>query len=276
MKILLNCLLALMVLGAMYSCRSTKKIQTAITKIDTTRIPPPRTEDPNAKADSLRFISSTYSAIQKNLIDFRTFSAKIKVNFEDKDGKKNDFTAFIRLRKDSTLWISINAIFGVEAFRVLITPDSIKILNKLDKKYQLSSVSSLQEIANVPFTFRELQNILVGNPIYLDSNIVAYIKNDKGISLISIGQVFKHLLTVNKDDYTLQNSKIDDIDVNRARTCQIIYGDYDKKSDMSFSKFRKIVVSEKTKLDIEMDYKQYGFNEELNYPFSIPKNFKRQ
>ncbi len=276
MKILFRCLLALLVFGAMYSCRSTKKIQTAITKIDTTRIPPPRTEDPNAKADSIRFISNTYTAIQKNLIDFRTFSAKIKVNFEDKDGKKNDFTAFIRLRKDSTLWISINAIFGVEAFRVLITPDSIKILNKLDKKYQLSSVSSLQEIANVPFTFKELQNILVGNPIYLDSNIVAYIKNDKGISLISIGQVFKHLLTVNKDDYTLQNSKIDDIDVNRARTCQIIYGDYDKKADMSFSKFRKIIVSEKTKLDIEMDYKQYGFNEELNYPFTIPKNFKRQ
>lgn len=276
MKMLFSCLVALTLFVSFYSCRSTKKIQTAITKIDTSRIPPPRTEDPNARLDSLRFISDTYKSIQKNLIDFRTFSAKIKVNFEDKDGKKNDFTAFIRLRKDSTLWISINAIFGVEAFRVLITPDSIKILNKLDKKYQLSSVSSLQEIANVPFTFKELQNILVGNPIYLDSNIIAYIKNDKGISLISIGQVFKHFLTVNKDDYTLQNSKIDDIDVTRARTCQIIYGDYEKKPDMSFSKFRKIVVSEKTKLDIEMDYKQYGFNEELNYPFTIPKNFKRQ
>ncbi len=276
MKMLFRCIAALTLFMSFYSCRSTKKIQTAITKIDTTRIPPPRTEDPNAKADSMKFISDTYTSIQKNLIDFRTFSAKIKVNFEDKDGKKNDFTAFIRLRKDSTLWISINAIFGVEAFRVLITPDSIKILNKLDKKYQANSVSSLQEIANVPFTFKELQNILVGNPIYLDSNIIAYIRNDKGISLISIGQVFKHLLTVNKDDYTLQNSKIDDIDVNRARTCQIIYGDYDKKADMSFSKFRKIIVSEKTKLDIEMDYKQYGFNEELNYPFTIPKNFKRQ
>ena len=84
------------------------------------------------------------------------------------------------------------------------------------------------------------------------------------------------MLTVSSVDYSLENSKLDDVDVNRARTCLVIYGDYEKKDNIRFSTFRKITVSEKSKLDIEMKYKQYDFNEELNFPFSIPKNYKRQ
>lgn len=257
------------------SCRTTKKLQTAITKIDTVRIPSPIEENPNAKADSISFIQQTFEKIESNQIDFRTFSAKIKVDFEDKDGKKSDLTAFVRLRKDSIMWISINALLGIEAARVLITPDSVKVLNKIDHVYRLSSVEALQEIANVPFTFKELQNVIVGNPVYLDSNITSYLKNEKGISLVSIGEVFKQLLTVN-NDYTLQSIKLDDIDPTRSRTCLVVYGDLDKRNNIIFSKYRQITVSEKNKVDIQMDYKQYSFNEELGYPFSIPRNYKRQ
>ena len=63
---------------------------------------------------------------------------KLKHNFEGKDGKKADFNAFVRLRKDSLLWVSINVALGIEAFRLLITPDSVKVLNKLDKVFLFS------------------------------------------------------------------------------------------------------------------------------------------
>lgn len=257
------------------SCRTTKKLQSAIIKIDSAGIPPKPEEKVFGKEDSIRFIQETLARIDSNLIDFRTFSAKIKVDFIDKDGKKNEFTAFVRLRKDSIMWISINAILGIEAARVLITPDSIKVLNKIDHVYKLNSVEALQEIANVPFTFQELQNVIIGNPVYSDSNIISYIKNDKGISLVSIGQVFKQLLTVNSD-YTLQSAKLDDIDPARARTCLVLYGDYEKRNNFEFSKYRQIIVSEKTKVDVQMDYKQYSFNEDLGFPFGIPRNYKRQ
>lgn len=273
MQVLFRMIIAVIIIGGLSNCRSTKKIQTVITtKKDTVHVKP--IEDPHA--DSVRFMQQVYDTIEKNLIYYRTFSAKIKIDFEDKDGKKNDFTAFIRLKKDSVLWISINALLGIEAFRVLITPDSVKVMNKLDKIIQLRSVEYLREVSHVPFTFTELQNIIIGNPVYLDPNIVAYIKDEKQLSLISIGPVFKHLLTINNEDYTLLNSKLDDIDVSRARTCQVIYGDYERKNNNKFSAFRKITVSEKTKLDIEMRYKQYEFNEELNFPFNIPKNYNRQ
>jgi hypothetical protein len=273
MQLFSRIILALVIIGGVSSCRTTKKIQTVITtKKDSVVVG--KVEDP--KADSTKFIKEIYHAIEQNHIDFRTFSAKIKVDFEDKEGKKNDFNAFVRLKKDSIMWISINAALGIEAFRAIITPDSVKILNKLDKVLMLRSVEYLQEVSHVPFTFAEIQNIIIGNPVYVDSNIVAYNKEEKHISLISIGQVFKQMLTVSSVDYTLQNSKLDDVDVNRARTCLVIYGDYEKKDNIRFSTFRKITVSEKSKLDIEMKYKQYDFNEELNFPFSIPKNYKKQ
>ena len=258
---------------SMASCRSTKKIQTAISKKDTSTIVNTARD---SHADSLRYIQQVYTGIQNNRIDFNTFSAKVKVDFEGNDGKKSDFNAFIRMRKDSLLWVSINAALGIEAFRVIVTPDSVKVLNKLDKIVQLRSVSYLQEVAQIPLTFDDLQNLIIGNAPYLDSNIVSY-KNEEGsITLISIGDLFKHLLTVSRTEFQLQHSKLDDVDAVRARTCDIRYGDYETKNGIRFSTFRKITVSEKAKLDIQMQFKQFDFNEQLNYPFNIPKNYKVQ
>ena len=264
-------LIFVVVIGILSSCRSTKRIQTAMSKKDTSQI-----ASRDSKSDSMRFIAQVYSAIQNNKIDFKTFSAKVKVNFEGTDGKKSDFNAFLRLQKDSVLWISINAALGIEAFRVMITPDSVRVLNKLDKVAQLRSVGYLQEVVKIPLSFNELQDLIVGNALYLDSNIVSYTNEESVISLVCIGDLFKHFLTVSRDDYRLQHSKLDDIDNIRARTCDITYGDYESKNGLNFSTFRKITVSEKSKLDIEMQFKQFDFNEQLNFPFNIPRNYKRQ
>lgn len=269
-------LIALVLLiGMLDSCRSTKRIQTAMSKKDTSQIMVMRKSD-SPKTDSLRFIQDIFSGIQKNEIDFTTFSAKIKVDFVGSDGKKSDFNAFLRLKKDSAMWISINAALGIEAFRVMVTPDSVKVLNKLEKVVQLRSVGYLQEVAKIPLSFTELQNLILGHAPYLDSNIVSYKDEGAALSLVSIGNLFKHFLTVNKTDLRLLHSKLDDVNNIRARTCDITYGDYETKNGARFSTFRKITVSEKAKLDIELQFKQFDFNEQLNFPFSIPKNYKVQ
>jgi hypothetical protein len=251
------------------SCRSTKTIQTAIAKKDTTTI-----VAADSKADSLRFISEVYKGIENNIVDFNTFSAKVKVDFQGNDGKKNDFNAFLRMKKDSAIWVSINALLGIEAFRIIITPDSVKVLNKIDKVVQLRSVSYLQEVMRIPFTFYDVQNVIIGNPIYLDSTQVSYKKDGQTVALISVGSLFKHLLSVSNTDYRLHYSKLDDVDASRARTAFITYGDYEEKDGMRFSTLRKITVSEKSRVDIEMQFKQYQFNEVLNFPFNVPRNYK--
>ncbi len=236
----------------------------------------PAAFDSASRADSLQFMQHLYEGIEVHRVDFNTFSAKLKVSFQGRDGRRNDFNANLRMKKDSVLWISVNALLGFEAFRVLITPDSVKVLNKMDKVLQLRSVSYLQEIARLPFGFGEVQDLIMGNPIYFDDRMVSYKKEGGTISILAINNLFKHLLTLDPDGFRVLHSKLDDVDDIRARTADVTFGEYEKADGMRFSTYRKITVSEKTKLDIEMKYKQYAFNEALNFPFNIPKNYKLQ
>ncbi|HYF33344.1 MAG TPA: DUF4292 domain-containing protein [Chitinophagaceae bacterium] len=253
------------------ACRSTKKIQTAISKKDTVQLV--RVE--NARFDSLGFIRDAYSGVVRNRIDFNTFSAKIKVDYRGGDGKSYDFNAFLRMRKDSVIWVSINAALGIEAFRVVITPDSVKVLNKLDKIAQLRSVNYLQEVTQLPFDFYALQDLIIGNPLYLDSNIVSFKRDEEYLSLMSMGKQFKHYITVGANDYLINSSKLDDAEMGRSRTAVLSYGDYETKDNIKFATKRKISVAEQSKLDISLEFKQFNFNENLNYPFSVPKNYRR-
>jgi hypothetical protein len=267
--------------GSIAGCRSTKKIQKVIaapsgTRKDTATATVPAAPPEDRHADSLRVIQQTVNGLVRNKIDFQTFSSRMKVHYEGGDGKDYEFNAFIHIKKDSMIWVSINAALGIEAFRLLITPDSVKILDKLKKVARLRSVSFLQEEVHLPVDFRSLQDLLMGNPIYLDTtNILFYKKDAAGISLLSVGDLFKNYLTLNSDN-TLRHCKLDDVDPMRARTCDLTYGDYEQRDTLRFSTYRKISVAEKTKVDIELGYKQYKFNENLSFSFTIPKNYRRR
>jgi len=92
--------------------------------------------------------------------------------------------------------------------------------------------------------------------------------------LSTVGKYFKNLLTLSANNSLIQRSKLDDLDVTLNRTGDLTYSDYENKSGVFFSTNREVTVAEKTKVDIKLNFKQYEFNTELSYPFSIPKNFK--
>jgi hypothetical protein len=176
--------------------------------------------------------------------------------------------------KDSVIWISITAIFGIEGLRAYITKDSVKILNKQDKVYKARSVAFLQEVTALPLDLATVQEILIGNPVFLDTTQLSYTKSGTDVSLLSFGEWFKNLLTLNSST-EVQNSKLDDLDPSRSRTCNLSYDDYENKKGVDFSTKRRITVAEKSKLDIKLDFKQYDFNETLTFPFTVPKSYKR-
>lgn len=257
------------------SCRPAKKvqkIQEAISKKDTTAV---ILLKENTGIDSAEMIHQIYKKVIKNNINFNTFNAKVKVAYEGKEGG-DEATASIRLKKDSAIWLSLRGALGIEGFRVLITKDSVKVMNLLKKNVQFRSINYLQEITDLPFDFSTLQDLIVGNPVFIDTNIVSYKVNGNNELLVLMnGQLFKHLLSLNNDNYTLLHSKLDDIDVTRNRTCDITFSDYENGPGPIFSTYRKISVAERSKLDIELYFKQYSFNQPVSFPFSIGKNYKR-
>src|ERR1035437_2841011 len=121
---LINSLLVLMLSLTLICCHATRKFSTAVNKKDTTIT----STVSNAK-DSSGLLAEIKNDIFKNHIEFKTFSAKIKLQYEDGNGKQPDVNAFIRMSKDSVIWMSIVATFlNVEAFRNMVTKDSIFIL----------------------------------------------------------------------------------------------------------------------------------------------------
>lgn len=253
------------------SCKSTKKIQAAIAKKDTTAVVIKETTN----EDSLNIIRNAVSEIHKKHTDFKTFSAKIKVDYEDSKGKQPGITAFVRMIKDSVIWISGYAtVFNIEAFRAKITTDSVIVIDKINKLVQRRSIDYLQEVTQIPFDFKTLQDLLIGNPVFLTDSVVSYKETETKILLATIDSNFKHLVTLTKPSRHITHSKLDDLDITRNRTADITYDDFEENNGRVFSKEREITVSEKNKLDIQLKYKQYEFDKDVQVNFNIPKNYK--
>ncbi|HLP38596.1 MAG TPA: DUF4292 domain-containing protein [Lacibacter sp.] len=274
MKNLVSIIVTIGMLLAFSACRSTKKIQQAMVKKDTVAVVLPVEKLPTHE-DTVRMVNEVLTNVEKKHIDFKTFSAKIKVDYSNSKGRQPDFVANVRMLKDSLIWISLSNDIGIEGIRVLISKDSIKVLDKLANTYQVRPLSHIQELSQIPFSFADLQDLLVGNPIFFNKDsITSYTNNVNGYTLLSVAPLFKNLLSV-ATDYSVQKSKLDDNDPTLNRTCDLIYNNYENKTGVSFSTQRQITISQQNKLDVELKFKDYKFNEELSYPFTVPKKFKR-
>ena len=119
-----------------------------------------------------------------------------------------------------------------------------------------------------------MQDIIIGNPVYTGDSVVSYRQTENRILIGTMGKLFKNLLTISADNNLIERSKLDDIDISQNRTADITYADYERNNGISFSTDRDITVAEKTKVDINLQFKQYEFNKELSFPFSIPRNYK--
>ncbi|MDB5196237.1 MAG: hypothetical protein JWP88_607 [Flaviaesturariibacter sp.] len=264
----------LIVAGLLISCRSTRKIGTAIAKKDTVQVTNPVKSD--GKADSIAFITKTYQQLSANHITFNTFTAKVNIDYKDASNKNYDVNAVVRMYKDSAIWISANAILGIEAIRAIITRDSVKVLDKINKTYTARSVGYLNEVTALPLDLKTVQELLIGNPVYFDStNIISYSRSNGAISLLHFGEWFKNLLTITETDGSIQRSRLDDVNPARTRTADLTYSDYETKKGVLFATKRRIFISDTKSLEIKLDFKQYDFNGEVSFPFSVPKNYKR-
>lgn len=253
------------------NCRTAKKISKPVIHTDSSSVIPPV----NINSDSATKVSRLLKNLSANHIDYKTFSAKIKVEYTDSKGRQPDVNAFVRMQKDSLIWISLNATFlSVEAFRILMTPDSIYILNKLDRTCEIKPISYLEQVIKIPLNLSTMQDLLIGNPIFIGQRVANYSEGGNSILLTLAGDLFRNALVISSSTNLVERSVLDDVSLASTRTANLFYSDYETKDSKPFSTKRQITVSDKSKVDVKMDYKQYDFNTNLSFPFSIPPNYK--
>lgn len=254
------------------ACRSTKKIGQAIMKKDTLSVPV--THVPSL-ADTLQFIGGVVDSMRARQTPYSFFSARMKVEYANRNGKQPDFLAYVRLKKDSLIWLSLANDLGIEGIRMLITPDTIKVLDKLAKTIQVRPLNSLQEISQIPFSFADLQKILLGEAVMFDAlNVNAYAAMPAEFILFSQNGSLKNSLHINPS-FCIDKSRLDDTDALLNRRADLFYKEYEWKNGFAFSTLREIFISHKDIFNVQMKFKEYHFDELLSFPFTIPKKFKK-
>lgn len=74
------------------------------------------------------------------------------------------FTGSLRMRRDSTVWLSASAFLGVENARLLVTTDSVYMVNRVNQTYVAETLEKTCQSASLsPMTVHELQALLLGD-----------------------------------------------------------------------------------------------------------------
>jgi len=268
------------------SCKTVRKtqvIQQAITTKDTAptiviKEIPKNVANESPHIDSAAIVRDIMSKVVKNKINFTTFNAKIKVTYEG-PGKSDSYIVYIGMKKDSVILIQVvGSLLGIKGLGVeaKITKDSVIVVQVAgERSVKNRSINYLQEVIGIPFDFSTIQDLLIGNPVFIDSNIVSYKASANQLLVFMVGDLFKHLLTLDNADYTVLHSKLDDVDIQRNRTGDITFGSYQPMGPYKFATYRKISVAEKSQLTLYLDFKEFSLNEPLKYNFDIPKKYKR-
>lgn len=217
-------------------------------------------------------LDSVLSKVSDRLTEYKTLSAKAKISWSD-DEAEQEFMSTIRSRKDSLIWMSLG-IMGIEGARVLATPDSFRLLNKLANEFVTRDFNFLQNWILFPVNFNMLQEIIAGGKISIDEK-VAMISNEDSSSLLYLeSDKLLEKIWVDTSHYTICKILLKDKLLKQDMT--ISFEAYNYSEAKPFSYKRSILINRDTrtaKLDIE--FLKINFDGELTYPFDVSEKYKR-
>ena len=209
-------------------------------------------------------------------IVYTTFQCKAKIHFESSSEKQN-FSVNFRVKKDSIIWASITAPIIGEIARAIITSDSVKAIERVNKRSYMYAYADIQRLINVEVDFETLQNLIIGNAIEREG-VITDIKNLGLLSNIFIkGDDFTNQLT-----YTLADSSLKELHLQTSRpsssSSMLIKMNEYKWVDDRFLPTQRIyhILDVKGAIELDMDINKADFEKEIDFPFSIPKNYSLQ
>ncbi len=202
-------------------------------------------------------------------------NAQAQIHIEG-DGQSFNANANIIFVRDSFIWINIKK-FGIEAARALITPDSIHVLNRLEKTVQSNSISTLQKTYNLPAGFDLIQKALLGNAYLLDDKApVPALKNGlHSLSMTSTTANGEYLLE--EGTFRLRTETF--IQPLESRIITIDFGDYKKTSNNLWFPYLRAIEAyspSDDKMKLEVNMSNIEINVVKNWRFEIPAHYKKK
>lgn len=228
-----------------------------------------------------------YKKQQDNEFKFRWFSAKADVT-ANMGGEDQNFNANIRIRKDSVIWLSISPALGIEVARILITPDTVKMLNRLKSTYYADDICKINDLIQADFDFEMLQNLLVGNSFeyYTDDRLKTSIDGNRYLLSSYKKRRLKRIL--GKADVDHDPIQSIWLDPSNFKIVRLLLSDLptQRELDANFSKFSLVdslpfahhieaTIKAQKSFKVNIEYSKIKLNEEQSVPFKVPEKYER-
>ena len=212
--------------------------------------------------------------------NYSLLSAKLAVNHSTEE-KTQSFGVRARIKKDSIIWLSITPGLGIEVVRLVITLDTIKMLNRMDQKYFVESFEKTNDLLKMEMTFQILQSALTAEfvPLY----------NEPAYSLTPLVDLYTleaKTEEIEKSDAPLKLEQRTEIDPsiwrvtrtvlkNEARNERILaeYSDFQELETMVFPTSMRFRTQGKENVAVDVKWSKIEEKSTLRFPFNIPSKY---
>lgn len=217
--------------------------------------------------------NATIKDWKTTVLDYSTFEGVARTSYSD--GKKSlNFKTTFRIQKDETIWVSAS-LLGFEAARALITPDSVKVINRIEREYYVEPIERISEIANLPINFETFQNLLVGDILMYNPQSSSVIQQPNQIVISSQSNQLVNEILFAKQPFSLIQQQLNNKE--NGQQMQIIYGDTQSLNNSDFAYERSIVATDnEDEVNVSLNFTKVSVNEELSFPFSINERYERK
>ncbi len=226
--------------------------------------------------------------IKENELNYNWFSSKADVEVVI-DGEDHNLDIRARIRKDSAIWISIQAVGLVDIAKLLITRDSVKMVVYVKKQYFKGDFNYINQLLNADLDFDMIQAALVGNSADFDDDdkkmkpivdrekchyLLSTVRKRKLRRITSGQDSLKRSLqtmTLNSDNYKIINNDFEDVSTNRS-----FHAEYSRflASDSVFAPHTvNIDIRAEKKVSLKINYVRMEINVPQKITLNIPKSY---
>ncbi|MBL4669130.1 MAG: DUF4292 domain-containing protein [Flavobacteriales bacterium] len=227
--------------------------------------------------------------LKEKEFNFSSISAKSSIAIIDSAGKKKSFKTHLRIRKDSTIWMSITPLLGIEMARVIITKDSVKFLNRVSKEYFLGNFSYINQVFGTDLDYQMLEALLIGNSLDFEENekIHSRVDRKKDLYYLSTEKKRKVNKELQKEKEKIKKEaqvlwldpvtfKIKELLLSSPETDRSLIGFYSDFQDIATQLIPykiRFTLKSKTSTAIEINYTKFSTGKILSYPFKISSKY---
>ncbi|MEL6974293.1 MAG: DUF4292 domain-containing protein [Bacteroidota bacterium] len=217
---------------------------------------------------------STKRIIAKHYEDkanFKTLRGKVKIDYAKGDDEQG-ISVSLRMEKDKVIWLS--APLGV--VKAKITPEKISFYNKLEGEYFDGDFSYLNNLLGTEVDFEIVENLLLGHA-FLDLRkqkyTASYEDNTYALKPKKANQLFKILFQLEPKHFKVQAQQIAQPEKARKLNAEYTYQNIEGRVLPKNINVLASNQAELTKIDLEL--RNIELNRNLNFPYKIPKGYKK-